>query len=80
MSKQCFYPIIEYLRALVPIEFLLRKELEFIWRFIKFVSNRYIDRTQYYKINEIQNLMRSSNYWKNNNIKTVEFGKGHKRL
>ena len=75
---------IEYLKGVGPARGeLLRKELG-IHKYgdlINFFPNRYIDRTRYYKINELQ----ASNsevqiVGKIINIKTVEFGKNQKRL
>jgi hypothetical protein len=37
-------------------------------------------KNQYYKINEIQNNVPKFKLLENNYVKTVEFGKGHKRL
>ena len=75
---------IEYLKGVGPARGeLLRKELG-IHKYgdlINFFPNRYIDRTRYYKINELQ----ASNsevqiFGKIINVKTVEFGKNQKRL
>ncbi len=75
---------IEYLKGVGPARGeLLRKELG-IHKYgdlMNFFPNRYIDRTRYYKINELQ----ASNsevqiVGKIINIKTVEFGKNQKRL
>ena len=75
---------IEYLKGVGPARGeLLRKELG-IHKYgdlINFFPNRYIDRTRYYKINELQ----ASNsevqiIGKIINVKTVEFGKNQKRL
>ncbi|MEM8520919.1 ATP-dependent DNA helicase RecG [Flavobacterium sp. PL12] len=78
---------------LTPIEFLkgvghnrgelLRKELG-IYKYsdlVNFFPNRYIDRTRYYKINELQNNGAEVQIiGKIINVKTVEFGKNQKRL
>ena len=75
---------IEYLKGVGPARGeLLRKELG-IHKYgdlINFFPNRYIDRTRYYKINEL--LASNSEVQiigKIINIKTVEFGKNQKRL
>ena len=75
---------IEYLKGVGPARGeLLRKELG-IYKYgdlINFFPNRYIDRTRYYKINEL--LASNSEVQiigKIINIKTVEFGKNQKRL
>jgi ATP-dependent DNA helicase RecG len=48
---------------------------------LNFFPNRYIDRTRYYKINELQNNVAEVQIiGKIINIKTVEFGKNQKRL
>jgi ATP-dependent DNA helicase RecG len=48
---------------------------------INLYPNRYIDRTRYYKINELQNNVAEVQIiGKIINIKTVEFAKGRKRL
>lgn len=75
---------IEYLKGVGPQRGeLLRKELG-IHRYedlINFFPNRYIDRTRYYKINELQkNESEVQIIGKIINIKTVEFGKAKKRL
>lgn len=75
---------IEYLKGVGPQRGeLLRKELG-IHRYedlINFYPNRYIDRTRYYKINELQNNPAEVQIiGKIINIKTVEFGKAKKRL
>ncbi|MFK7049962.1 ATP-dependent DNA helicase RecG [Flavobacterium columnare] len=75
---------IEYLKGVGPQRGeLLRKELN-IYKYADLVNlypNRYIDRTRYYKINE---LMPSNSevqiIGKIIHLKTVEFGKGKKRL
>ena len=62
---------------------LLRKELG-IQKYddlVNFFPNRYIDRTRYYKINELQNSTSEVQIiGKIIHIKTVEFGKNKKRL
>jgi ATP-dependent DNA helicase RecG len=62
---------------------LLRKELG-IFKYgdlVNFFPNRYIDRTRYYKINELQNTVSEVQIvGKIIHIKTVEFGKNKKRL
>ena len=75
---------IEYLKGVGPQRGeLLRKELG-IHRYedlINFYPNRYIDRTRYYKINELNNNPAEVQIiGKIINIKTVEFGKAKKRL
>ncbi|MBC7523589.1 MAG: ATP-dependent DNA helicase RecG [Flavobacterium sp.] len=75
---------IEYLKGVGPVRGeLLRKELN-IHRYIdllNFFPNRYIDRTRYYKINELQNSTAEVQIiGKLIHIKTVEFGKNQKRL
>ncbi|MGG7034500.1 MAG: ATP-dependent DNA helicase RecG [Flavobacterium sp.] len=75
---------IEYLKGVGPNRGeLLRKELG-IHKYadlLHFFPNRYIDRTRYYKINELQNTVAEVQIiGKIINIKTVEFAKGRKRL
>jgi len=75
---------IEYLKGIGPSRGeLLRKELN-IHRYgdlMIFFPNRYIDRTRYYKINELQNSNAEVQIiGKIIHIKTVEFGKNQKRL
>jgi ATP-dependent DNA helicase RecG len=75
---------IEYLKGVGPQRGeLLRKELS-IHKYgdlINLYPNRYIDRTRYYKINELQNTTAEVQIvGKIIHIKTVEFGKGKKRL
>ncbi len=75
---------IEYLKGVGPQRGeLLRKELN-IHRYgdlINLYPNRYIDRTRYYKINELQNTTAEVQVvGKVINIKTVEFAKGKSRL
>lgn len=84
MSYQLLQTPIEYLKGVGPQRGeLLRKELG-IHRYedlINFYPNRYIDRTRYYKINELQNNPAEVQIiGKIINIKTVEFGKAKKRL
>jgi ATP-dependent DNA helicase RecG len=83
MSNLLLTPI-EYLKGVGPNRgVLLRKELG-IHKYgdlINFYPNRYIDRTRYYKINELQNNVAEVQIiGKIVNVKTVEFGKGRKRL
>lgn len=75
---------IEYLKGVGPSRGeLLRKELG-IHKYadlVNFFPNRYIDRTRYYKINELQNTASEMQIiGKIIHIKTVEFGKNQKRL
>jgi ATP-dependent DNA helicase RecG len=75
---------IEYLKGVGPSRGeLLRKELG-IHKYVDllhFYPNRYIDRTRYYKINELQNNVAEVQIiGKIINVKTVEFAKGRKRL
>lgn len=75
---------IEYLKGVGPQRGeLLRKELN-IHRYgdlLNLYPNRYIDRTRYYKINELQNTSTEVQIvGKIIHVKTVEFGKGKKRL
>ena len=84
MSVNLLQTPIEYLKGVGPQRGeLLRKELG-IHRYddlINFFPNRYIDRTRYYKINELQkNESEVQIIGKIINIKTVEFGKAKKRL
>jgi ATP-dependent DNA helicase RecG len=84
MSNNLLQTPIEYLKSVGPQRGeLLRKELG-IHRYddlIHFFPNRYIDRTRYYKINELQkNESEVQIIGKIINIKTVEFGKAKKRL
>lgn len=75
---------IEYLKGVGPSRgALLRKELGIhtYADLVNFYPNRYIDRTRYYKINELQNNVAEVQLiGKIIHIKTVEFGKGRKRL
>ena len=75
---------IEYLKGVGPSRGeLLRKELN-IHKYgdlMNLFPNRYIDRTRYYKINELQDTTAEVQIiGKIINIKTVEFGKNQKRL
>lgn len=76
---------IEYLKGVGPQRGdLLRKELD-IHKYgdlLQLYPNRYIDRTRYYKINELVPSLNSEVQivGKIIHIKTVEFGKGKKRL
>ena len=84
MSNNLLLTPIEYLKGVGPNRgTLLRKELG-IHKYgdlLNLYPNRYIDRTRYYKINEIQNNVAEVQIiGKIINIKTVEFGKGRKRL
>ncbi|MGO4818864.1 ATP-dependent DNA helicase RecG [Flavobacterium sp. W22_SRS_FP1] len=84
MSNNLLLTSIEYLKGVGPSRGeLLRKELG-IHKYkdlINFYPNRYIDRTRYYKINELQNNVAEVQIiGKIINVKTVEFGKGRKRL
>ncbi len=84
MSNNLLLTPIEYLKGVGPSRGeLLRKELG-IHKYkdlINFYPNRYIDRTRYYKINELQNNVAEVQIiGKIINVKTVEFGKGRKRL
>lgn len=84
MSNQLLQTPIEYLKGVGPQRGeLLRKELG-IHRYedlINFYPNRYIDRTRYYKINELQNNPAEVQIiGKIIHVKTVEFGKAKKRL
>jgi ATP-dependent DNA helicase RecG len=84
MSNNLLETPIEYLKGVGPARgALLRKELG-IFKYgdlINFFPNRYIDRTRYYKINELQNnIAEVQIIGKIINIKTVEFGRNQKRL
>ncbi|AWG22494.1 ATP-dependent DNA helicase RecG [Flavobacterium faecale] len=75
---------IEYLKGVGPSRGeLFRKELG-IHKYADLINlypNRYIDRTRYYKINELQNTTAEVQIiGKIVHIKTVEFGKNKKRL
>ena len=84
MSTNLLETSIEYLKGVGPIRgTLLRKELGIhkYGHLLNFFPNRYIDRTRYYKINELQNNVAEVQIiGKIINIKTVEFGKNQKRL
>jgi ATP-dependent DNA helicase RecG len=84
MSNNLLETPIEYLKGVGPNRgALLRKELGiFKYRdLVNFFPNRYIDRTRYYKINELQNNVAEVQIiGKIINIKTVEFGRNQKRL
>ena len=73
-----------YLKGVGPTRGeLLRKELGITnyQDLVNFYPNRYIDRTRYYKINELQNNVAEVQIiGKIIHIKTVEFGKNQKRL
>ena len=84
MSNNLLDTPIEYLKGVGPSRGqLLRKELG-IHKYgdlVNFFPNRYIDRTRYYKINELQNTGSEVQIiGKIINIKTVEFAKNKKRL
>jgi len=84
MQQNLLQTPIEYLKGVGPSRGeLLRKELG-IHKYgdlVNFFPNRYIDRTRYYKINELQNNSAEVQIiGKIINIKTVEFAKGRKRL
>ena len=84
MQQNLLDTSIEYLKGVGPNRGeLLRKELG-IHKYqdlIHFYPNRYIDRTRYYKINELQNNAAEVQLiGKIINIKTVEPAKGKKRL
>jgi ATP-dependent DNA helicase RecG len=75
---------IEYLKGVGPQRGdLLRKELG-IFKYqdlVNFYPNRYIDRTRYFKINELQNNTADVQIiGRIIHIKTIEFGKNQKRL
>ena len=84
MSNNLLETPIEYLKGVGPNRgTLLRKELGIhkYGHLLNFFPNRYIDRTRYYKINELQNNVAEVQIiGKIINIKTVEFGKNQKRL
>nr|WP_315188040.1 ATP-dependent DNA helicase RecG [uncultured Flavobacterium sp.] len=84
MQQNLLQTPIEYLKGVGPNRGeLLRKELG-IHKYgdlVNFFPNRYIDRTRYYKINELQNNTAEVQIiGKIIAIKTVEFAKGRKRL
>ena len=84
MQQNLLQTPIEYLKGVGPNRGeLLRKELG-IHKYgdlVNFFPNRYIDRTRYYKINELQNNAAEVQIiGKIIAIKTVEFAKGRKRL
>ncbi|WP_396169344.1 ATP-dependent DNA helicase RecG [Flavobacterium sp.] len=84
MQQNLLETQIEYLKGVGPNRgALLRKELGIhkYGHLLNFFPNRYIDRTRYYKINELQNNVAEVQIiGKIINIKTVEFGKNQKRL
>ena len=84
MQNNLLQTPIEYLKGVGPNRGeLLRKELGIrkYGDLLNFFPNRYIDRTRYYKINELQNNAAEVQIvGKIINIKTVEFAKGRKRL
>ena len=84
MSNNLLETPIEYLKGVGPQRGdLLRKELG-IFKYgdlLNFYPNRYLDRTKYYKINELQNSTAEVQIiGKIINSKTVEFAKGKSRL
>jgi len=84
MQQNLLLTPIEYLKGVGPNRGeLLRKELG-IHKYadlLNFFPNRYIDRTRYYKISELQNnIAEVQIVGKIINVKTVEFAKGRKRL
>ena len=84
MSNNLLLTPIEYLKGVGPNRGeLLRKELG-IFKYVdllNFYPNRYIDRTRYFKINELNNNVAEVQIiGKIIHIKTVEFGKNQKRL
>jgi ATP-dependent DNA helicase RecG len=84
MSNNPLQTPIEYLKGIGPSRGeLLRKELN-IHRYgdlMNLFPNRYIDRTRYYKINELQGTTSEVQIiGKIIHLKTVEFGKNQKRL
>ncbi|MGL2994493.1 ATP-dependent DNA helicase RecG [Flavobacterium sp. TSSA_36] len=84
MSNNLLETPIEYLKGVGPTRgTLLRNELG-IHKYgdlVNFYPNRYIDRTRYYKINELQGTTAEVQIvGKIIHIKTVEFGKNQKRL
>ncbi|TDX10403.1 ATP-dependent DNA helicase RecG [Flavobacterium sp. S87F.05.LMB.W.Kidney.N] len=84
MSNNLLETPIEYLKGVGPSRGkLLRKELG-IHKYgdlVNFFPNRYIDRTRYYKINELQNTGSEVQIiGKIIHIKTIEFAKSKKRL
>ncbi len=84
MQQNLLETPIEYLKGVGPNRgALLRKELGIhkYGHLLNFFPNRYIDRTRYYKINELQNNVAEVQIiGKIISIKTVEFGKNQKRL
>jgi ATP-dependent DNA helicase RecG len=84
MQQNLLETPIEFLKGVGPNRgALLRKELGIhkYGHLLNFFPNRYIDRTRYYKINELQNNVAEVQIiGKIINIKTVEFGKNQKRL
>jgi ATP-dependent DNA helicase RecG len=84
MQQNLLETPIEYLKGVGPNRgTLLRKELGIhkYGHLLNFFPNRYIDRTRYYKINELQNNVAEVQIiGKIINVKTVEFGRNQKRL
>ena len=84
MQNNLLQTPIEYLKGVGPNRGeLLRKEIG-IFKYVdllNFYPNRYIDRTRYYKINELNaTIAEVQIIGKIIHIKTVEFGKNQKRL
>lgn len=84
MNQDIFGTAIEYLKGIGPQRgALLRKELG-IHKYgdlLNFYPNRYIDRTKYFKISELQNATSEIQIvGKIVHIKIIEFGKNQKRL
>lgn len=84
MSNQLLQTPIEYLKGVGPQRGdLLQKEIGIhnYGDLINFFPSRYIDKTRYYKINELNNNVAEVQIiGKIIHIKTVEFGKSKKRL
>jgi len=82
MSNSLLQTPIDYLKGVGPQRGeLLRKELG-IYKYedlLNFYPHRYIDRTRYYKVNELNNNVAEVQIiGRIVNIKTVEFGKAKK--
>jgi ATP-dependent DNA helicase RecG len=84
MSQNPLQTGIEYLKGVGPARAtLLRKELSIgtFGDLLHLFPNRYIDRTRYYKINELQNNAADIQIiGKIISVKTIEFGRNQKRL
>ena len=84
MSNSVLQTPIEYLKGIGPSRGeLLRKELNIhnYGDLMNLFPNRYIDRTRYYKINQLQGTTAEVQViGKIIHVKTVEFGKNQKRL